>query len=449
MSNLHDLHHIHKVTASWINIYILDKWEIIDSEAEAMLQALHSRSTWWIKAHLKVLEEKWADNFMSKFYVWYGHKSIGDCWSITIFIEWLSMLGAKVIQDTKLYNGQEASTRYVDFSKQDILNPLGNKQGEDIQEQQRAFYLELLPQLLEHLKSVYPKQEWQDEKMYISSLKAKSFDIARGFLPAWCSTNLAWHTTLRQVADRITFLRHHPLQEIQEVATTLLQAVLEKYPNSFSAKTYEETEQYLAKTALPSYYFNTSNQESFEIVKDTLDKDMLLEMQEMFSKRPNNKTELPPYLDSIWMITCRYLLDFWSFRDVQRHRAPYQRIPLLTTSYGFNDWYLNCLPEELLATTKKYLSNLEETIASLALTDEQKQYYVPMWYNITCELFWTLPSLIYLVELRSSTYVHPTLRKIALQLGRYIQTTHNIKIFLDESQDFLDIRRGNHDIKTK
>jgi hypothetical protein len=28
------------------------------------------------------------------------------------------MLGAKAIQDSKLYNGQEASTRYVDFSKQ-------------------------------------------------------------------------------------------------------------------------------------------------------------------------------------------------------------------------------------------------------------------------------------------------------------------------------------------
>jgi len=73
---------------------------------------------------LEVLAEKGADNFMSKFYVGYGHKSIGDCGSITLFIEGVSMLGAKAIQDTKLYNGQEASTRYIDFSKQPILNPL-------------------------------------------------------------------------------------------------------------------------------------------------------------------------------------------------------------------------------------------------------------------------------------------------------------------------------------
>ncbi len=449
MSDLKNLQHIHHLTPSWIHIYILDKWEVIDSEAEAMLQALHSRSTWWINAHLKILEEKGADNFMSKFYVWYGHKSIGDCGSITIFIEWLSMLGAKVIQDTRLYNGQEASTRYVDFSKQAILNPLGSDEWVAIQEHQRAFYLQLLPQLLEHLKNIYPQWEGQDEKMYINSLKAKSFDIARWFLPAWCSTNVAWHTTLRQVADRITFLRHHPLPEIQEVATTLLQAVLEKYPNSFSSKTYEETEQYLSETIASSYYFNTKNQKWFEITKDTIDTDMLHDAKHIFDKRPNNKTELPYFLDSIGTITCRYLLDFWSFRDVQRHRAPYQRIPLLTTAYWFNSWYLDCLPSDILESTTTYLSDLAERIDQLPLSAEQKQYYIPMGYNITCELMGTLPALIYLAELRSSTYVHPTLRKIALQLGKYIQNTHHLKVFLDESQDFLDIRRWNHDIKAK
>jgi hypothetical protein len=32
------------------------------------------------------------------------------------------MLVAKAIQDNKLYSGQEASTRYVDFSKQKFIN---------------------------------------------------------------------------------------------------------------------------------------------------------------------------------------------------------------------------------------------------------------------------------------------------------------------------------------
>jgi thymidylate synthase ThyX len=116
--------HHHHITPSGINIFLLNTSAHIDAEAEAMLQALHSRSTGGLLEHLKVLEKRGAANFMSQFYVGYGHKSIGDCGSMTIFVEGCSMLAAKAIQDSKLYNGQEASTRYIDFSKQAMVNPL-------------------------------------------------------------------------------------------------------------------------------------------------------------------------------------------------------------------------------------------------------------------------------------------------------------------------------------
>lgn len=51
----------------------------------------------------------------------------------------------------------------------------------------------------------------------------------------------------------------------------------------------------------------------------------------LIESRPNEKTELPAFLDSIGTLTYEYQLDFGSFRDVQRHRAPFQRMPLLTT----------------------------------------------------------------------------------------------------------------------
>src|SRR6266567_3882213 len=131
----------------------------IDAQAEAMLQALHSRSIGGIKSHLKILEEKGAENFMEKFYVGYGHKSIGDCGSVTVFVENLSLLGAKAIQDWRLYSGQEASTRYVDFSKQKFLDPTGTKEGEEILENWRKFYLEAQTPVQEHLKKQFPRKE--------------------------------------------------------------------------------------------------------------------------------------------------------------------------------------------------------------------------------------------------------------------------------------------------
>ncbi|MDD5464353.1 MAG: FAD-dependent thymidylate synthase, partial [Candidatus Moranbacteria bacterium] len=138
----------------------------IDGQAEAMLQALHSRSTGGIKSHLKILQEKGAENFMEKFYVGYGHKSIGDCGSVTVFVEGVSMLGAKAIQDWRLYSGQEASTRYVDFSKQKFLDPTGTAAVEEILEDWRKFYLEAQQPVQEHLKKQFPKKDIEDQKIY-------------------------------------------------------------------------------------------------------------------------------------------------------------------------------------------------------------------------------------------------------------------------------------------
>ena len=83
-------------------VLVLNTEAKIDGQAEAMLQALHSRSTGGIQSHLKVLEEKGAENFMDQFYVGYGHKSIGDCGSATVFVEGVSMLAAKAIQHWRL-----------------------------------------------------------------------------------------------------------------------------------------------------------------------------------------------------------------------------------------------------------------------------------------------------------------------------------------------------------
>lgn len=84
---MENLNHILKTTPSGVDVFVLDTGAEINAESEAMLQALHSRSTGGIRSHLEVLKKTGSDNFMSRFYVGYGHKSIGDCGSITIFIE--------------------------------------------------------------------------------------------------------------------------------------------------------------------------------------------------------------------------------------------------------------------------------------------------------------------------------------------------------------------------
>jgi len=107
------------------DIFVLDTGAVIDAEAEAMLQALHSRSLGGLLEHLVTLMKKGAKGFIKIFYVGYGHKSIGDCGSLTVFIENVSMLVTKAVQDFMLYSGQEGSSRFIDFAKQPFINSFG------------------------------------------------------------------------------------------------------------------------------------------------------------------------------------------------------------------------------------------------------------------------------------------------------------------------------------
>ena len=158
--------HVHRTTSFGADVFVLETGAGIDPEAEAMLQALHSRSTGGLKAHLQKLAEKGPEKFMASFYVGYGHKSIGDCGTTTLFVEGISMLAAKAIQDWALYSGQESSTRYLDFSKQPFLDVTGTHSGRNIQEAWRAFYLSLQEPVRHLLCEKYPCGEEENRKCH-------------------------------------------------------------------------------------------------------------------------------------------------------------------------------------------------------------------------------------------------------------------------------------------
>ena len=446
MGKINDLNHIKVDIKNGGEVFVLDKGDIINSEAEAMLQALHSRSTGGFLHHLKVLNEKGADNFMSQFYVGYGHKSIGDCGSCTIFIEGVSMLAAKAIQDFKLYNGQEASTRYIDFSKQKFIDPLSNELSNNILETQRNFYLEIIGPIKDNLKLQFPLNDGENEKIYNKAIAAKAFDIARGFLPSGASTNLAWHSNLRQIADRILFLRHHKLEEVRNIAEAIEKAVNIKFPNSFSIKRYELTENYQDLIA-ENYYYHNPKQEQFNFETKNFNFEELKYYSDLINERPP-KTELPQYLNNLGEFECNFKLDFGSFRDIQRHRAINQKMPLVTTQLGFNDFYINNLPEKYKQKAKQHLNYINLEISKLNLNKYNLQYFIPMGYNISNSITGTLPAFSYMIELRSTRFVHPTLRKIAKQMAEILKK-NGIKLNLDLEPDRFDIKRGEHDIAFK
>ncbi|MEK7552793.1 MAG: FAD-dependent thymidylate synthase, partial [Patescibacteria group bacterium] len=224
-----------------MKIFIYDEF---NPEDTAMMQALYSRSAESVVQHVAKVRQSGSGKFMEKYYVGYGHASIADCGSTTLFVEGVSMLAAKALQDWPLYSGQETSSRYIDLSKQAMIDPLETTVSKSVLEKWRDFYTKNQEIVAQHLRLKYPRQPAEDEPVYERAIKARTFDSLRGFLPAGITTQLSWHTNLRQAWDKLALLRHWPLPEVQAVAKLIHGELQKKYQSSFGHKLYPEQEKY-------------------------------------------------------------------------------------------------------------------------------------------------------------------------------------------------------------
>ncbi len=418
-------------------------------EANAMALAMYSRDPQSFDTHLETVKKVGPEKFMAQYYVGYGHKSIGDCGSTTICAENVSMLCAKAIQHWQLYNGQEASTRYIDMGKQEILNPLNSKEGLEIQEGWLKIYQRLLEILPPHLKEKFPMEEGGNPKVYERAINAKAFDIARSLLPAGATTYVGWHTNLRQAVDHITELRNHPLKEVREVGEEMSASLHQKYPSSGFDKRYEGTEKYIRENLMKFSYMEPQVSSTDFNSTNTFNLKDLENFSDILSTRPV-KTELPGFLKKFGTITFTFLLDFGSFRDLQRHRSGNILMPPLTTKYGFQNWYLEQIPEAYRKEVMDVIESQTQKINSLECDIATRQYYVAMGFNVLCSTTFDLPAATYVAELRSGQTVHPTLRFIAQNMGKSLQSIFpEMKLYCDFEPDQWSAKRGTQTIEKK
>jgi thymidylate synthase ThyX len=383
---------------------------------------------------------------MDQFYIGYGHASIGDCGSTTIFIENISMLAAKAIQDNPLYSGQESSTRYIDFSKQPITDPCNRK---EIQDKWMDFYTRSSKPLVDHLLQVYPIKAGEDPKQYERAINARSFDILRGFIPAGATTNVAWHTNLRQASDKLSWMQQHPQQEVRKIAFEIFKTLKEKYPNSF-VKDKPEIAAW-KKATLEDY-----NYKDYRIVTKPdkvivdfkqvhLPKTQYNSFKKILTDRPKGAV-LPHTLSKYGYIRSSFVIDYGSFRDLQRHRNGIISMPLLTTIQGMHPWYLDQLPPKLKVEATDLLKEQLPAIRSIP-NKVEAQNYIPMGYMVHINIHQSIPAFVYRVELRTSTTVHPTLRMVTQKEAlAYRKKFPNHALHVNMMEDDWDIRRGKQTI---
>lgn len=433
-----------------MRIFLYDEFP---PETSAMMQALYSRSPQSVVQHAQRVQEKGSDQFMASYYVGYGHASIGDCGVTTLYLEDISLLACKAVQDNPLYSGQETSTRYIDFSKQRFHDPIGSSKSEQLLRRWVDFYVSAARQVAESLKERFPLLPGMKEMAWTKAIAARSFDILRGFLPAGVTSQVSWTTNLRQAHEHVLRLETHPLEEVRAIGVQCRQELSRRYPSSFSHQQSGDELAYLQSVARSETYCVPPDvpiaagdfEVSCNIDNDQLEADSL----ELIASRPRKST-LPKSLARFGHYQSRFLLDFGSFRDLQRHRAGLCRMPLLTPELGFNSWYLDQLPESLREKATAFVDQQYSELRTLkgkSTSIEEQQYFCPLGANVACELIYDLPQMVYVAELRSSQTVHPTLRWVAIQMLRALSARHpKLALYGDTSESAFSIRRGSQDI---
>jgi thymidylate synthase ThyX len=431
----------------------------------AMLQALYSRSAESAEDHLIKVKQAGSGKFMANYYVGYNHKSIADCGSTTFFVEGVSTLAAKAIEDWPLYSGQETSTRYIDMSKQRIEDPVGTPESRAILDRWMTFYTSNQDRVASFVRAKYPRMDSEKEDLYERAVKARTFDVLRGFLPAGITTQLSWHTNLRQAVDHLNALTRHPTNEVAKIALHLRTMMAEQYPNSTSVDAAgvsavvggDAKRAAWEGSVACAYAYNDRRPIGGEMtqsgvaMRSTLDIDELYRYREMLTKRPRGSV-LPHFMSDFGQLSFSFFLDFGSFRDIQRHRNGVCRMPLLTTMHGFEPWYINELGAELAREASDLVFEQTLRINVLHSKGEEfdRQYYIPLGFRVPCQVTYALPAATYVLELRSSKTVHPTLRRVVHgMIEEFRRKLPGLPLHVDMDADDWSVRRGAQTIEVK
>jgi hypothetical protein len=198
-------------------------------------------------------------------------------------------------------------------------------------------------------------------------------------------------------------------------------------------------------------YFNPLTFPDFRLGKDLLDYNLLNKYQSALSNRPP-KTELPFAIRECGSLRFDFQLDFGSYRDLQRQRSLMTRMPLLTDHFGFEEWYLSEMPDRLRSRTRRFVDKQLKTIRKHIPDPLTRQYYLPMGLRVPIRTTGDLHGHVYVVELRATRFVHPTLCRRAIQMAHKLRSKvgkFGLVLHLDDDPGRFDVRRGTHDIIEK
>jgi thymidylate synthase ThyX len=171
----------------------------------------------------------------------YGHESVADMAHLALFIEQIPIIDAmEIFYSLTVVDGQETSTRYIDFSNFNLPDiSLGIQFQDKSKEAKFIGMYQAYSQKLLHLytkwnrisQDIYTskfkyEKTWSDEdKKLQSTLFARSFDIARNFIPCGAATNQTLVINARNLIELTVRLRESDSASAIRIGEQLLVAM--------------------------------------------------------------------------------------------------------------------------------------------------------------------------------------------------------------------------------
>lgn len=390
-------------------------------ETQATLGATLSRNPGSMESRLSSILHS-ADSqkrMMDVFFKKYGHNSIGDMGFFMFSIEGLSMKGAFNTIENRLFNGQEASTRYIDFGKMGFL-PI----SEEVDKRSK----ECMDLYNKIRKSVI--QDLMSSGVSEKEAEPQAFDIAGAFLPMSARTNVFWVGNIRTYITQIRKLMSGD-EESREIGSAMAKVFHKICPNSMKdvGEDFCKSQIDFAKTimgAKKSQGDAITNWKSFDT--------------KSFTDLYKSNFQICDELNLYGSISASFPIDFRSARDIHRHRAFSVNTVVDYNPLGIEDFYLGAISNQGL---KSDVIKIFDSLFFEELSDtENGEYGMPMATRFLYVMSGDLPAWLYFLKLRSGPKVHPTVISLAQKIGSEFENVLTLKdVYQRGSADYL--KRSN------
>lgn len=443
-------------------IYTLNQ---LPPEITAVAFAKSSRSPEPFDRIAAELTEEASSRFHEKWVVGYGHSSVAEHAVLSIAIENVSILATKVIEDNRLASYTEKSTRYqvFDRTKYYIPEKIASSGYAELYTGTCNFlfdsYSMLMERMISFMEQKHPRKD-EPQGLYRTMIKNKALDSIRYVLPVSTLTNLGMTVNARSLEHAAVKLMSSPLDELKEIGMEMKEAGLKvtptlvKYvePNDYIIKSSAAVSGLAAEMGLRSEIrhkdkerHDTGAQENqVSLVEYDSDAEEKVISAILYRSSGLPYPEIRKKVDAMgqearkkvfglalgsmgkhdWPIrelehcyfTFDIVMDYGSFRDIQRHRMATQTnqafgamlgysVPSEVEEAGLGRQYRECMER----AEKAYLGIARDF-------PEEAPYIVPMGFRKRMLFKCNLRELYHFIRLRSSRQGHASYRRIAQKM---------------------------------